>query len=83
MAVKFNKGDVAEGILASAMTARFMSKTKRITEQDVIAIIKKLGKPKNGFKGSTSLSTFSSPNENTRKIMHQATQISCPLSRQR
>jgi len=66
MAVKFNKGDVAEGILASAMTARFMSKTKRITEQDVIAIIKKLGKPKNGFKGSTSLSTFSSPNENTK-----------------
>lgn len=56
----FNKGDVSEGILAAAITARFVSKTKRITEKDVLDIIKKLGKP----KGMLVKKEFSSPNKN-------------------
>ena len=58
----FNKGDVSEGILAAAITARFMSKTKIINETDVINLIKKLSKATNGFKGMTSITSFSSPN---------------------
>jgi hypothetical protein len=58
----FNKGDVSEGILAAAITARFMSKTKIINETDIINLIKKLSKATNGFKGMTSITSFSSPN---------------------
>jgi len=37
-----NRGNVAEGILAAAIGARFISKTKRISPADVEAVIKKL-----------------------------------------
>jgi hypothetical protein len=64
MAAKFNKGDVSEGILAAAITARFLSKTKVISNSDVIKLITKLNKaPKGGTKGATSLTEFRSPNE--------------------
>ena len=61
---KFNKGDVSEGILAAAITARFLSKTKRIGNTDVLNVIRKLNRPTAvGGKGLTSLTSFSSPNE--------------------
>lgn len=60
---KFNKGDVSEGILAAAITARFISKTKRITEREVLDVIKKLGKPK-GTKSLSVVKEFPSPNKN-------------------
>ena len=59
----FNRGDVSEGILCAAITARFMSKTKTINTNDVTNIIKKLSKAKKELKGVTSTTTFSSPNE--------------------
>lgn len=59
----FNKGDVSEGILAAAITARFISKTKRINEADVLSVVKKLGKPK-GTKSLTVIKEFPSPNKN-------------------
>lgn len=58
----FNKGDVAEGILAAAMTARFISKTEDVTDKDVINLIFKLKKPVTGVKGLTSTTSFKSPN---------------------
>ena len=61
---EFNKGDISEGILAAAITARFRSKTKNITLQEVLNIIKKLNKPKAGTKGSTTITEFDSPNAN-------------------
>lgn len=61
---EFNKGDVSEGILAAAITARFLSKTKKITSNDVISVIKKLNNPINGSKGLTSISKFESENDN-------------------
>lgn len=64
----FNKGDVSEGILAAAITARFVSKSARINEQDVIRMIRKLKKGTGGFKGVTSLTSFDSPNKNTRIV---------------
>jgi len=69
MAAKFNKGDVSEGILAAAITARFLSKTKRISDSDVIKVINKLNKaPKGGSKGATSLTEFRSPNAQPKVI---------------
>lgn len=59
----FNKGDVSEGILAAAITARFMSKSKTISQTDVTSLIKKLSKPTGGSKGMTSTTSFSSPNK--------------------
>ena len=65
-AIKWNKGDVSEGILACAITARFMSKTKRITDNDVYSVIKKIKDPRQGSAGQTSVTTFPSPNKDTR-----------------
>lgn len=60
---QFNKGDVSEGILAAAITARFMSKTKTISQTDVISLIKKLSSATRGVKGMTSTTSFLSPNK--------------------
>ena len=66
---KFNKGDVSEGILAAAITARFISKTKIITHDDVYRVIDKLKKPTGtGSKGLTTITEFDSPNDNERII---------------
>lgn len=61
---KFNKGDVSEGILAAAITARFRSKTKKIDSNDVLAVIDGLNAPKSGSKGATTITNFKSPNAN-------------------
>ena len=62
---KFNKGDLSEGILAAAITARFLSKTKTISDRDVISIINKLKKAVGGSKGQTSTTSFQSANRET------------------
>lgn len=59
---KFNKGDISEGILAAAITARFVSKTKTITDVDVLSIIKKLNAGVAANKGFSSTTSFNSPN---------------------
>lgn len=61
---KFNKGDVSEGILAAAITARFRSKTKKIDASDVVSVIQNLNAAKSGIKGATTITNFKSPNAN-------------------
>jgi len=68
MASKFNKGDVSEGILAAAITARFISKTKNIEYSDVINVIKKLKKAKASGKILTSTTKFESTNSEPRVV---------------
>jgi len=68
MPAKFNKGDISEGILAAAITARFLSKTKTISYNDVISVIQKLKKPKSGMKGATTETVFDSPNEQKKVV---------------
>lgn len=65
---KFNRGDVSEGILAAAITARFISKTNRITSLDVINVIKKLGKPRKMKNFLLIEKNFDSPNKNPKII---------------
>ena len=60
-----NRGNVAEGILAAALAARFLSKTKRITPQDVTAIISKF--PKSGNPGFKQINLLS-PNDNPQVV---------------
>lgn len=62
---KFNRGDVSEGILAAAITARFVSKAERINSSDVLDIIFDLETP-TGSKSKTTTTTFISPNANSR-----------------
>jgi hypothetical protein len=57
-----NQGHITEGILTAAIAARFISKTKKITEQDVVSLIKKLGPAKQG--GKLIERRFMSPNKN-------------------
>lgn len=68
MAAKFNKGDVAEGILGAAMTARFLSKTKKITPDDVVKVVKQLKKPVQVKKALVSTTKFKSPNKNPKIV---------------
>lgn len=63
MPEKFNKGDVSEGILAAAIAARFISKTKQITTADVLKVIGQLKPGKSAAKGFSSITTFPSPNK--------------------
>lgn len=53
----FNAGDIGEGMLGAAVTARFIARENEITEQDVLNVLKKLGDGelvgKNNMKGST------------------------------
>ncbi|MFZ9589678.1 MAG: hypothetical protein ACO28V_08100 [Chitinophagaceae bacterium] len=64
----FNKGDVSEGVLAAAITARFQSKAKRIGNDDVLNLIKKLGKPTKFKKFMLIEKEFDSPNKNPKII---------------
>ena len=57
---KFNRGDVSEGILAAAITARFINKNKSISASDVVNILKKLRSADNKRVDQT----FESVNEN-------------------
>ena len=66
---KFNKGDVSEGILAAAITARFVNKKSDIRQNDVYKIIKSLSNPSSaGGKGLTTITEFDSPNANPRIV---------------
>lgn len=52
----FNTGDISEGCLGAAVMARFLSRTDIITEQQVLDVIRQLGKGervgKNNIKGT-------------------------------
>lgn len=41
---EFNTGDIGEGMLGAAVTAKFIKRDQDITEKDVLDVIKKLGK---------------------------------------
>jgi putative lipoic acid-binding regulatory protein len=60
-ASKGNRGDVAEGIFAAAITARFIGSNSTVTEQEVIAVIDKLSKNK-----PKQTLTFKGANKNKR-----------------
>lgn len=68
MAAKFNRGDVSEGILAAAITARFVSKTTDVTDQDVINTIRKIkqNRPRKSSSGLTTTTNLVSENYNPR-----------------
>lgn len=56
----FNRGDVSEGLLAAAITARFTNKNRNIDSQDVIKVLKSLKSTDNKRVDMT----FPSPNDN-------------------
>jgi hypothetical protein len=62
--VKFNRGDASEGVLGAAITARFISKTKAITEKDLKDVIAKFRS--NAMKTGKTIGVnieFDSPNK--------------------
>ena len=70
--VKYNLGDMAEGVVGAAITARFIYKNKNINAQIVYGVLSALAKsgPTNypGKKGKQVEKTFKSANKNP-KIM--------------
>ena len=61
---KFNKGNVVEGLLAAAIAARMINKTKNITEADVVKVLK--GIKRTGKQ--LAVQSYKSPNENPKII---------------
>jgi len=70
--VNINMGDMAEGVFAAAITARFKSKNRPITTTDVFDVLKAFKangtKPTAGKKGLKGVITFDSPNNNEKVI---------------
>ena len=68
--IKYNLGDMAEGVVGAAICARFMYKNRSITSRHVYGILRSLGTPTNypGKKGKQVERTYKSANQNP-KIM--------------
>lgn len=68
--IKYNLGDMAEGVVGAAICARFMFKNRNITHRNVYGVLRSLGTPTNypGKKGKQVEKTFKSANANP-KIM--------------
>lgn len=68
--IKYNLGDMSEGALGAAITARFIYKNRNITERNVYGVLYGMPPPKNypGKKGKFTEKDFKSANEN-QKIM--------------
>ena len=68
--IKYNLGDMAEGVVGAAIAARFIYKNRSITSRQVYGVLRSLGTPTNypGKKGKQVEKTFKSANANP-KIM--------------
>ncbi len=68
--IKYNLGDMAEGVVGAAIAARFIYKNRNITDKNVYGVLRALGAPSNypGKKGKFVERTFKSANENP-KVM--------------
>lgn len=68
--IKYNLGDMSEGVVGAAIAARFMYKDRNITARQVYGVIRSMPVPTNypGKKGKYTEKTFKSANKNP-KIM--------------
>ena len=68
--IKYNLGDMAEGVVGAAICARFIYKNRTITTRQVYGVLRSMGTPTNypGKKGKQVEKTFKSANANP-KIM--------------
>ena len=68
--IKYNLGDMAEGVVGAAICARFIYKNRNITARQVYGVLRSMGAPTNypGKKGKQVEKTFKSANLNP-KIM--------------
>jgi hypothetical protein len=68
--IKYNLGDMAEGVIGAAIVARFIYKNRNINERQVFGVLRSMppGKPKTGKKGLETTKDFKSANENP-KVM--------------
>ena len=66
--IKYNLGDMAEGVVGAAIAARFIYKNRNITEKQVYGVIRSLppATPKRGKKGLETTKDYKSANENPR-----------------
>ena len=68
--IKYNLGDMAEGVVGAAIAARFIYKNRNITERQVYGVLRAMpaGTPKPGKKGLETTKDFKSANANP-KVM--------------
>ena len=63
--IKYNLGDMSEGVVGAAIAARFIYKNRNITPQNVFGVLRSLGAPSNypGKKGKFVEKMFQSVNK--------------------
>jgi hypothetical protein len=66
---KYNLGNVAEGILAFAITARFLNKNKRITEQDLVKVLNAVKPTRSGTSSGKIFQSPNAPHPKMRKLL--------------
>jgi len=64
---KYNLGNVAEGVLAFAIAARFLSKTKKIGEREVLAVRAAIAKNRRGTSSQIILKSPNAPHPKMKK----------------
>ena len=66
---KYNLGNVAEGVLAFAITARFLNKNKRITEQDLVKVLNAVKPTRSGTSSTKIFQSPNAPHPKMRKLL--------------
>lgn len=66
---KYNLGNVAEGVLAFAITARFLNKNKRITEQDLVKVLNAVKPTRSGTSSTKIFQSPNAPHPRMRKLL--------------
>lgn len=68
--IKYNLGDMSEGVVGAAIAARFIYKDRNITARQVYGVLRSMPQPTNypGKKGKYTEKTFKSANKNP-KVM--------------
>ena len=66
---KYNLGNVAEGVLAFAITARFLNKNKRITEQDLVKVLNAVKPTRSGTSSGKVFQSPNAPHPKMRKLL--------------
>ena len=78
---KYNLGNVAEGVLAFAITARFLNKNKRITEQDLVKVLNAVKPTRSGTSSGKVFQSPNAPHPKMRKLLFDDVKVVVNLTR--
>jgi hypothetical protein len=66
---KYNLGNVAEGVLAFAIAARFLNKNRRITERDLVKVLNEVKPTRSGTSSGKVFQSANAPHPKMKKTL--------------